>query len=137
MSKSYGNTIEIFAEGKALKKTVMAIKTDSTPLGSPLNPEACNVFALYSLFATGEEKEAMAARYRAGSIGYGGAKQALLDKIDGHFQPFRERRRELARDPDTVEEVLRQGARRARAEAQETMAQVRRAVGMDPLKGEG
>src|SRR5207253_7092813 len=79
MSKSYGNTIEIFAEGNPLKKTVMGIKTDSTPLGQPLDPETCNVFALYSLFATDEEKAEMAERYKAGSIGYGDAKSSLLE----------------------------------------------------------
>src|SRR5437667_7429353 len=69
MSKSYGNTIEIFAEGKPLKKTVMGIVTDSTPVAEPKDPERCNVFALYSLFATEEEKAALAARYRAGGMG--------------------------------------------------------------------
>jgi tryptophanyl-tRNA synthetase len=130
MSKSYGNTIEIFAEGNPLKKTVMSIVTDSTPLEAPKDPERCNVFALYSLFATDEEKAALAQRYRAGGMGYGEAKQALLDKIDGHFRDARERRRELARDPDYVEGVLRQGAERARAEARQTMALVREAIGM-------
>src|SRR5262249_53192473 len=82
MSKSYGNTIEIFAEGNALKKTVMGIKTDSTPQGQPLNPETCNVVARYGLFATEVEKATLAGQYRAGSIGYGGAKKLLLDKIN-------------------------------------------------------
>src|SRR5439155_8539502 len=77
MSKSYGNTIDIIAEGKALEKTVMNIKTDSTPLGQPLDPDKCTVFALYSLFATDDEKAALAADYRAGKIGYGGAKKLL------------------------------------------------------------
>jgi tryptophanyl-tRNA synthetase len=130
MSKSYGNTIEIFAEGKALKKTVMSIVTDSTSVADPKDPTRCNVFALYSLFATEAEKAALADRYRAGGMGYGEAKQALLEKIDSHFGPARERRKQLARDPDSVEEVLRQGARRARAEAQATMVQVREAVGI-------
>src|SRR5204863_2330115 len=83
MSKSYGNTIEIFAEGKPLEKVVMSIKTDSTPAGQPLNPETCNVFTLYSLFATPDEKAALAADYRAGKIGYGHAKKTLKAKIDG------------------------------------------------------
>jgi tryptophanyl-tRNA synthetase len=130
MSKSYGNTIEIFAEGKPLQKTVMSIKTDSTPLGSPLNPDTCNVFALYSLFATEEEKAALAARYRAGDIGYGDAKKLLLEKINTSFEPARQRRKQLVQNLDRVEEVLHQGARRARAEAQQTMALVREAVGM-------
>jgi tryptophanyl-tRNA synthetase len=132
MSKSYGNTIEIFAEGKPLQKTVMGIKTDSTPLGQPLNPETCTVFTLYSLFATEEEKAELAARYRSGGIGYGDAKKLLLAKIDAYFGPLRERRKQLAQDAGYVEDVLRQGAQRARAEAQATMALVRQAVGMPP-----
>jgi tryptophanyl-tRNA synthetase len=132
MSKSYGNTIEIFAEGKELKRKVMGIVTDSTPLEAPKNPETCNVFALYSLFATAEEKEALAARYRAGGMGYGEAKTMLLAKITEFFAPARQRRKELAADPKRVEEVLLQGARKARAEARQTMALVRQAVGMKP-----
>jgi len=130
MSKSYGNTIDIFAEGNALKKPVMGIKTDSTPKGQPLNPETCNVFALYSLFATEEERAALAERYRAGAVGYGDAKKMLLEKIDAYFGPTREKRKQLAAHPEQVEEVLRQGAQRARAEARRTMALVREAVGM-------
>src|SRR6266852_5200809 len=93
MSKSYGNTIDIFAEGKPLEKTVMAIKTDSTPMGQPLNPDTCNVFALYGLFATEDEKAALAAEYRAGTIGFGGAKKMLKAKIDAYFAPFRDQRK--------------------------------------------
>ena len=74
----------------------------------------------------------MAARYRAGGMGYGVAKEALLDKINAFFGPARERRKQLARDTDYVEDVLRRGAQRARAEAQQTMALVREAVGMKP-----
>ncbi|HMF20447.1 MAG TPA: tryptophan--tRNA ligase [Gemmataceae bacterium] len=129
MSKSYGNTIDIFAEGKPLEKTVMGIKTDSTPLGQPLDPDKCNVFTLYCLFATPEEKAAMAADYRAGKIGYGQAKKALKTKIDACFAPFRDKRKELAKNPDDVEDVLRAGAKKARAEAEQTMELVRTAVG--------
>jgi tryptophanyl-tRNA synthetase len=130
MSKSYGNTIDLFAEGKPLEKVVMGIKTDSTPKGQPLNPEGNTVFALYSLFATEEEQADLAAKYRAGAVGYGDAKKLLKAKIDAHLGPARERRRELARRPDHVEDVLREGARRARAEADKTMALVREAVGL-------
>src|SRR5260370_31884628 len=84
MSKSYGNTIEMSAEGKPLKKTVMSIVTDSTPVAEPKDPERSHVFALYSLFATDEEKAALAARYRAGGMGYGEAKGLLLEKIDAY-----------------------------------------------------
>jgi tryptophanyl-tRNA synthetase len=130
MSKSYGNTIEIFAEGKPLEKTVMSIKTDSTSLGEPLDPDKDNVFALYSLFATEEERAALAADYRAGKVGYGQAKKLLKAKIDEHFGEAREKRKQLAQDPASVEEVLREGAKRARAEAEKTMEKVRAATGL-------
>src|SRR5207249_3939940 len=102
---SYGNTIEIFAEGKALKKAVMGIVTDSTPVEAPKDPDKDTVFALYSLFATDVERTALADRYRAGGMGYGEAKQMLLAKIDEHFAAAREKRKQLAADPATVEEV--------------------------------
>jgi tryptophanyl-tRNA synthetase len=130
MSKSYGNTIEIFAEGKALERAVMGIVTDKTPLESPLNPETCNVFALYKLFATPAEQETMAAKYRAGGFGYGAAKKELLAKIDAYFAPFRERRKHLERNPALVEEALTMGARRAREVARVTLRLVRERVGL-------
>jgi tryptophanyl-tRNA synthetase len=130
MSKSYGNAIEIFAEGKALKKPIMAIVTDSSKVEDPKDPEKCTVFALYSLFATAEEQAALAARYRAGGMGYGEAKSALLAKVDAYFQPFRKKRKQLAANPDYVEDALRKGATRAREAARETMKLVREAVGM-------
>src|SRR5262249_33337651 len=132
MSKSYGNTIEIFAEGKPLQKTVMGIKTDSKPLGSPLDPDTCTVYALFSLVATEQERAEMAARYRWGATGYGEAKMQLFGKIDAYFARAREKRKELVRNPDYVEGVMRSGAARARAEAQKTMELVREAVGMCP-----
>ncbi len=130
MSKSYGNTIDIFSEGKPLEKVVKGIKTDSTPLGQPLDPDKCNVFALYGLFASDEEKAALAADYRAGKIGYGQAKKMLVAKISGYFAAARDRRKQLAASPDDVEDVLREGAKKARAEAQQTMELVRQAVGV-------
>lgn len=140
MSKSYGNTVEIFAEGKPLKSAVMGIKTDSTPVDQPKNPDTCNAFAMYRLFATPAEQARMADLYRnplldadsrqGRPFGYGDAKGMLLAKIDGYFGPFRDRRKQLASQPDVVEAVLRDGARKARAEAQRTMELVRRAVGM-------
>jgi tryptophanyl-tRNA synthetase len=130
MSKSYHNTIDIFASGKPLKQSVMGIKTDSSTVADPKNPDNCSVFALYSLFATPDEKAALAERYRAGGMGYGEAKQALLAKIDAYFAPARAKRAALAQDPATVEDVLRTGGQRARARAQETLALVRDAVGI-------
>lgn len=130
MSKSYGNTIDIFAEGKPLEKTVMSIKTDSTPLGQPLDPTTCNVFALYALFATEAEKADLAEQYRGGKIGFGAAKKMLKEKIDAYFAPFRAKRKELAARPDTVEDILREGAKKARLETERTMEKVRTASGL-------
>src|SRR5207244_10869206 len=107
MSKSYGNTIDIFAEGKPLEKTVMAIKTDSTPMGQPLDPEPCNVFALYSLFASAAEKDALAGQYRAGSIGFGGAKKLVKETIDAYFAPSRDNRKQLPARPCPADDLLR------------------------------
>jgi tryptophanyl-tRNA synthetase len=130
MSKSYRNTIEIFAEGKALEKPVKSIVTDSSTVAEPKNPDTCTVFALYSLFASDEEKAALAGRYRAGGMGYGEAKKQLYEKLEAYFQPARQRRKELAEDLAEVEKVLEKGARRARAEAQKTMERVREVVGL-------
>ncbi len=130
MSKSYGNTIEIFAEGKALKDSVMRIVTDSTPVEAPKDPEKDSLFALSSLFADGDERKTLAARYRAGGLGYGEVKKMLIQKIDAHFAPARARRKELENHPSVVEAALRKGAERARTEAQETMRLVREAVGL-------
>jgi tryptophanyl-tRNA synthetase len=140
MSKSYGNTIDLFAEGKALKSAVMGIVTDSTPLESPKNPDTCNVFALYKLFATPDEQAKLADQYRnpmldadarkGRAFGYGDAKNLLLAKIDAAFGPARERRKQLAADPAAVERVLRQGANRARDEARATMALVYQRTGL-------
>lgn len=130
MSKSYNNAIGLQMEGKPLKKVVMSIKTDSAALEDPKNPDTCNVFSLYSLFATPEERCALAARYRAGGMGYGEAKVALLEKIQTYFAPYRARRAELIANPAEVDEVLRDGALRARAVAQHTMAEARKIVGL-------
>ncbi|MCS7016190.1 MAG: tryptophan--tRNA ligase [Gemmatales bacterium] len=132
MSKSYGNTIEIFATGQELRKKVMSIVTDSTPLDAPKDPEKCNVYKLYCLLATPEEQQELAAKYRAGGFGYGQAKQMLYEKLEGYFAQARQRRQELAREPGLVDEILRRGAQRAREEARATMALVRRAVGLNP-----
>ena len=131
MSKSYDNYIGIFDEGKELKRRVMGIVTDSTPVEAPKDPETNVVFQLYRLVASPEETEEMGRRFRAGGYGYGDAKKALLEGIDRYFGPFRERRKELAERPDYVDEVLRDGAERARREARKVLARARRACGID------
>ncbi|MDD5706339.1 MAG: tryptophan--tRNA ligase [Kiritimatiellae bacterium] len=130
MSKSYGNTIELFGDPKETRARIMRIVTDSTPLEAPKNPDTCNVFALYKLFATGDEAEALAARYRAGNFGYGTAKKALAEAFETAFAPLRRKRAELAAQPERVEAILQAGAARARAEARRTLDAARRAVGI-------
>jgi tryptophanyl-tRNA synthetase len=130
MSKSYGNTIDLFAEGKALKTAVMSIKTDSRGVEEPKDPESCDVYRLYRLVAEPAPAAAMAQRLAAGGYGYGDAKKELLAAIEARFGPLREKRRQLAADPAQVEAVLAQGARRARAVASVTLERAREAVGM-------
>jgi tryptophanyl-tRNA synthetase len=130
MSKSYNNTIPIFGNPKSIRKTVMSIVSDSTPMEEPKDPSKCNIFALYKLFATPEELAQMEANYRGGNYGYGHAKQALFEKMQEHFAPMQARRDELAADPDYVWDILRDGAARARVEAEKTMEKVRAAVGL-------
>ncbi|MDD4539600.1 MAG: tryptophan--tRNA ligase [Lentisphaeria bacterium] len=130
MSKSYDNTIEIFGEGKPIRQKFMKIITDSTPMEEPKNPDTCNVFALYKLMATPEEQAELRQRYLAGNMGYGHAKQALYEKYSEFFAPMRERRKQLLEKPQLVEDVLQDGAARARKVAQETLQRVRQAVGL-------
>jgi tryptophanyl-tRNA synthetase len=130
MSKSYGNTIDLQSDEKELKKVIMSIKTDSTPVDQPKNPDNDSIFALYSLFATDEEKAALAARYRAGGMGYGDAKKLLLEKVVNHFAPYRKKRAELAAQPEYVEKVLREGAAKARPIARQTLDEAKKACGL-------
>lgn len=130
MSKSYGNTIEIFDEGKSLKKTVMSIVTDSASLEEPKDPGSDNVFALIKLFADKAKSEEIARAYRAGGYGYGHAKKELLAMIDSYFAESRERRRDLAKRPDYVRDVLREGGNAAREQAKSFMVRVRELVGL-------
>lgn len=131
MSKSYNNTIDIFGTEKETKARVMRIVTDSTPLELPKDPATCNVFALYKLFSTEAEQADMASRYRVPGFGYGTAKKALFEKIWTYFEPYRQRREALQKDPAYVASVLKEGAERARVEARKTLAAARRAVGLE------
>lgn len=131
MSKSYNNTIEIFGEPKSVRKRIMSIQTDSKTVEEPKDPDTNHIFQLYKLFATPEQREAMAARFRAGGMGYGTAKQELFEQFDAYFGPLREKRAELAQNPDYVEGVLQKGAEKARAIARETLQAARKAVGLE------
>lgn len=130
MSKSYGNVIELFETPKATRKKIMSIKTDSTPLEAPKDPEACLVFTFYKLFATGEQQAELAERYRAGGMGYGDAKKLLYESAMEHFAGARQCREDLEAHPDKLEDILQAGARKARAKGQEVLDRVRAACGL-------
>lgn len=129
MSKSYDNTIGIFDPDKVVKKKIMGIVTDSTPVEAPKDPASNTIFQLYSLFATPEQKTEMEQSFRAGGTGYGEYKKQLLAAFLEYFGKQRERRAELEKDPQYVEDVLAEGAKKAREVACETIDRVRTAVG--------
>ena len=130
MSKSYGNTIPLFADDKTLKKAVMSIVTDSTPVEDPKDPEKDNVFKIYSYFGSKQEIENLRDKYTAGGFGYGDAKKLLLAKLQEILSPYREKRVELESKLDYVEEVLKTSAARAKIEARQTLNEVREKVGL-------
>ncbi len=130
MSKSYGNTIEIFEPEDSVRKKIMKIVTDSTPVEDPKNPDKCNVFALLKLVASPEELADWESKYRTGGMGYGQAKKRLAELMIDYFKPFRQKRTELENNIDYVKEVLSNGAERAKAVAWETLEKARQAVGL-------
>ncbi len=132
MSKSYGNTIDIFAPEATLKKQVMGIVTDSTPVEAPKDTSKCNVFQLYKLIATSSEITALKAQYEKGGFGYGEAKKILLAKLLEVFTPARKKYIELKENLSYVERVLQTGAERARTEASKTLDEVRKKIGTRP-----
>jgi tryptophanyl-tRNA synthetase len=131
MSKSYDNHLELFGSPKETKSRVMKIVTDSTPLEDPKDPDTCNVFALYKLFASSDQCDALGARYRAGGMGYGDAKKALLELATETFAPLRQKREALATDPAYVQSVLEAGAEKARVEARRTLSKARQVMGLE------
>ena len=130
MSKSYGNTIEIFETPKRLKKKCNGVVTDSKTVEDVKDPDGDNVFELYKLFASPDEQAALAERYRAGGMGYGAAKKALYEAALAYFAPARDRRADWETRPDDVEDVLRAGAAKARAVGGEVLDRVRAAAGL-------
>ena len=130
MSKSYGNTIEIFEPEKSVKKKIMKIVTDSTPVEEAKDPDKCNVFALLKLVASPEELVEWENKYRNGGMGYGHAKKRLAELTTEYFKPFRQKRTELENNISYVKEVLVNGAERAKAVAGETLEKARQAVGL-------
>src|SRR4030095_4853139 len=130
MSKSYGNTIEIFEEPKALRKKIMRITTDSRPMEQPKEPDTDHLYQLYSLFAGDAQRDEIAALYRRGGFGYGQVKTALADVAEKYFAAARAKRAELAANSQQVSDILADGARRARKKASEVLARAKKACGV-------
>ena len=131
MSKSRNNFINIFEDDKKLRKQIMAIVTDSTPLEDPKNPDTCNVFALYKLLGTTEQVDQMRANYEGGNYGYGHAKQALFELICEKFKVHREKYNYYMNNLDEVDRLLNEGAAKAAVIANETLAKVREKLGYE------
>ncbi|MBN2217751.1 MAG: tryptophan--tRNA ligase [Pirellulales bacterium] len=132
MSKSYGNTLDVFEAPATLRKQIMRIKTDSRPMEEPKEPEGDHLFQLYSLFATDLQRDEMAALYRRGGFGYGEVKKKLAEAAVEHFAPARERRTELESRPEQVRQVLGDGASHARKKAAEVLRRAQEACGVKP-----
>lgn len=130
MSKSYNNVIGIFESDKILEKKIKKIVTDSKNIEDKKDPESCNIFSLYKLFSNAEEQKELAKNYYAGGMGYGYAKNSLLKKINQYFEPMREKRLELEADNDYIEDILKNGAKKASLIASDVLKNVKAAVGL-------
>ena len=131
MSKSYNNTIPLFIPEKELRKTIMRIVTNSQGVEEPKDPDSSQIYQLYKLFATTEEQDELAARYRRGGMGWGEAKEELFMVANRKLAPMRQRFDELMADPKGLDEILAKGAARARIIAAETVKRFRKAAGID------
>ena len=130
MSKSYGNTIDLFQDDKALRKQVMRIVTDPTPVEEPKDPDNCNVFQIYRLFLDQPAEQALRLRYLAGGLGYGEVKQELFETVRDRFAPFAARRQEWLADSDGLRRTLAAGADKARQAAHKILRKVRKKTGL-------
>jgi tryptophanyl-tRNA synthetase len=131
MSKSYGNTIPIFLDDKPLRKKVMAIQTDATPVEDPKDPDKCNLFALLKLFAPKDKLKEVHDLYVGGGAAYGYIKQDLFELIRDYFADARARKKELLDNQDYLRQVLQKGADKAREKATVTLDLVRDRVGLN------
>jgi tryptophanyl-tRNA synthetase len=129
MSKSQGNIIDIFLPDKKLRKQIMGIQTDSTPLEEPKNPDTCNLFALYKLIASPEQITEMRAHYEGGNYGYGHAKQAFYELLIDTYATQRERYNHYMANLDEIDKALAVGAEKARIVANGVLAKVRKKAG--------
>jgi tryptophanyl-tRNA synthetase len=131
MSKSYGNTIPLFAPEKELRKLIMRIVTNSQGVEEPKDPDTSQIYLLYKLFATAEEQADLAKRYREGGMGWGTAKEELFRVVNRELTPIRERFEAIMADPKGLDETLARGAEKARPIAAATVRRFRKAAGID------
>jgi len=130
MSKSYGNTIDLFLEEKALRKQIMRIVTDPTPVEEAKNPDSCNIFQIYRLFLNKQEIEELRQRYLTPGLRYGDVKQELFETARDFFAPYAEKRKELLADPEGLRKILERGADKARYSANKTLRKARKKGGL-------
>lgn len=130
MSKSYGNTIDLFADEKVLRKQIMRIVTAPIAVEEPKDPETCNVYKIFRLFLNAEQDQALRRRYQAGGLAFGHVKQELFETVRDHFAPYAARRAELLGAPDSLRGILARGADKARRTAARTLAKVRKKTGL-------
>lgn len=131
MSKSYGNSIELFLSEKKLKKTINKVVTNSQEIEEVKDPDVCNVFSLYKLFSTKEQQNTLAATYRAGGMGWGYAKKELFEVVNAELKPIRDRYNDLMDNKDYIDEVLNKGETKAREIAAQKILKLRKAIGID------
>jgi len=131
MSKSYGNTIPLFAPENTLHKTIMRVVTNSQAVEEPKDPDSSQLYSLYKLFATNEEQAALASRYRSGGMGWGEAKEELFRAANRELAPMRERYNAIMADIPALDRILEQGAEKARPIAAATVKRFRKAAGID------
>jgi tryptophanyl-tRNA synthetase len=131
MSKSYGNTIDLFLEEKPLRKQIMQIVTDATPVEEAKNPDNCNLFQIYRLFLDAAGVTELRQRYLTPGLRYGDVKQELFETVRDFFAPFSEKRKDLLADPEGLRKILAEGADKARYVASKTMRKVRKKVGLN------
>ena len=130
MSKSYGNTIDLFADGKALRKQIMRIVTAPIAVEEPKDPDACNVYKIFRLFLDKQGDAALRRRYEAGGLAFGDVKQELFETVRDYFAPQAEYRKELLANPDGIRQILARGAEKARWAASKTLRKVRKKTGL-------
>lgn len=130
MSKSYNNTIPMFLPAKQLRKLIMKIVTNSQTIEESKDPDSCNIFSLYKLFASEKQQLEMRRRYEAGGMGWGHAKQALFELIEEHLAPFRKRYDDLMNDKQYIDKILQEGSVKAREIASQKMIFLKKEIGM-------